>query len=140
MQDSGIVGDDGDRPLRQQRFAKNGGHRTVIDDHGHAGLDQIERGLGDRPFDVGLLQLPETEIAFELHAGIDGGAAAHLAQHAGAFQLVEIAMDGHFRDGEAVRQIVEVDGMVLDQQVDDFLSAFFALHALIPVPSGPRTM
>ncbi|GAC1043261.1 hypothetical protein thsrh120_32650 [Rhizobium sp. No.120] len=80
------------------------------------------------------LALAEAEIAFELRAGIDRRAAANLAQHAGLLEIVEISMDRHPGHDKAVGEIIEIDGLMLDEQIDDRLLAFFAFHlALRPV-------
>ncbi len=96
-------------------------------------LDEPRGGLlGQRALHVRLLQFAEAEIALELRAGIDGRAAAHLAQHAGPFEVVEVAVDGHFRDAEARRDVVEFDGPAFDEKIDDLLPALFPFHGFSP--------
>ena len=82
---------------------------------------------------IAVLQGADAEVALELGAGLDGGAAADLAQQARLFQVVQVAMDGHLADRETGRQIVQVHGARRDQQIHDRLSAFLAFHPNPPL-------
>ena len=72
----------------------------------HAGFHQIQRRAGHAGLCIRVLQRADAEVAFELGARLDGGAAAHLAQQTRLLQVVEIPVDGHARHGETVGQIV----------------------------------
>jgi hypothetical protein len=45
-------------------------------------------------------------------------------------------MNGHLGHGEAISQIVEIDGLLLDEQIDDRLLALFPLHLALQLSLG----
>ncbi len=139
LDDCGVVGDQRQRPFLKQHLAENGGHGTVVDHNCHARLDKLQ--CATRHGDLGFisLALADAEVAFELRTRVDCRAAPDLADDAGLFEIVKVAMDGHLGHGKAIGQVIEVDAFMLDEQVNDRLLPFFSFHAWPPVLSGLDT-
>jgi len=130
--DGKVVGDHRERAAGGKVRREKLRGRPVVDHHAHARFHERGRRLGDAALLVDRAALAVAKVALELGARLDGGAAADLAQEAGALKVVEIAVDRHLGDAEALRQGVERGRALAHQDLDDPLPSVLELHA----PSG----
>ncbi|EJT01591.1 hypothetical protein RCCGE510_30141 (plasmid) [Rhizobium sp. CCGE 510] len=83
------------RPLLWQQFLERRRHRSVVDHHRHARLDEFKGGLGHPAHGLALLLLAKPKIAFEMASCLDRCPATDLAKHPCLLKIIQILVVGH---------------------------------------------